>query len=49
MSIPGEFLFWYKARVVNVVDGDTLALETDLGFRIAFLQRYRLYGVDTPG
>jgi len=37
-----------KARAVNVVDGDTLDLETDLGFRITFLQRYRLYGVDTP-
>jgi len=48
MSVPSKFLFRYKARVVNVVDGDTLDLETDLGFRIAFLQRYRLYGVDTP-
>jgi len=48
MIVPNEFLFWYKARVMNVVDGDTLDLETDLGFRIGFPQRYRLYGVDTP-
>ena len=48
MSVPSDFVFWYKAKVVNVVDGDTLDLETDLGFRIGFLQRYRLYGVDTP-
>ena len=48
MTVPGDFLFWYKAKVVNVVDGDTLDLRTDLGFRITFLQRYRLYGVDTP-
>jgi len=33
---------------VKVVDGDTFDLETDLGFRIGFLQRYRLYGVNTP-
>jgi len=43
MSVPSDFVFWYKAK-----DGDTLDLETDLGFRIGFLQRYRLYGVDTP-
>ena len=48
MSVPSDFLFWYSAKVVNVVDGDTLDLETDLGFRITFLQRYRLYGVGTP-
>ena len=38
MATPPDFLFWYKARVVNVVDGDTLDLGTDLGFRIAFRQ-----------
>ena len=48
MTAPPDFLFWYRARVVNVVDGDTVDLETDLGFRITFRQRYRLYGVDTP-
>jgi len=48
MSVPSDFVFWYKAKVVNVVDGDTIDVETDLGFRIGFLQRYRLYGVDTP-
>jgi len=48
MSVPSDFVFWYKAKVVNVVDGDTVDLDTDLGFRITFRQRYRLYGVDTP-
>ena len=48
MSVQSDFVFWYKAKVVNVVDGDTLDVETDLGFRISFLQRNRLYGVDTP-
>jgi len=48
MSVPADFVFWYKARVVNVVDGDTVDLDTDLGFRITFRQRYRLYGIDTP-
>ena len=27
VSVPSDFLFWYKAKVVNVVDGDTLDLE----------------------
>ena len=27
VAVPGDFLFWCRARVVNVVDGDTLDLE----------------------
>ena len=51
MGVPSEFLFWYKARVVNVVDGDTLDLETDLGFRIGFLstQRSREHPMGSAG
>ena len=33
MSAPPDFLFRCRARIVNVVDGDTLDLETDLSFR----------------
>jgi len=35
-------------RVVNVVDGDTFDAEIDLGFSIAYSQRIRLAGIDTP-
>lgn len=34
--------------VRRVVDGDTLDLELDLGFRVRTVQRVRLIGIDTP-
>ena len=37
----------YRARLLNVVDGDTVDLEIDLGFRITREVRVRLKGVDT--
>ena len=40
--------FWYGARVLNVVDGDTIDLMIDLGFDIHHKIRVRLYGVNTP-
>lgn len=41
-------LYWYKAKVVKIIDGDTLDLDIDLGFDIWHAIRVRLYGVDTP-
>ncbi len=41
-------LFTYKAKVLEVVDGDTLWLWIDLGFGFATRQRVRLRGVDAP-
>lgn len=38
----------YHATAINVVDGDTLDVCIDLGFRITMVQRVRLYGIDTP-
>lgn len=38
----------YKATVIRWVDGDTVWLEVDLGFRIVGRMDFRLYGVDTP-
>lgn len=40
--------FWYGATVLKVVDGDTLDLMVDLGFKIHHKIRVRLYGVNTP-
>ena len=42
-------LYWYKAQVVSVYDGDTITVDIDLGFG-AWLkgQKIRLYGIDTP-
>jgi micrococcal nuclease len=41
-------MFTYKARVENVVDGDTVDLSIDLGFDIWHNIRVRLVGIDTP-
>ena len=38
----------YRARVVRVVDGDTLVLDVDLGFRIRHEVVVRLAGIDAP-
>lgn len=41
-------LYWYQGRVLRVVDGDTLDVLVDLGFKTYRKMRLRLYGVDTP-
>jgi len=38
----------YDAKVERVVDGDTIDIMVDLGFRTFQRIRVRLYGVDTP-
>jgi micrococcal nuclease len=35
-------------RVTRIVDGDTIDVEVDLGFRVSTKVRVRLSGVDTP-
>lgn len=40
--------FTYNAFVKDVIDGDTLVLSVDLGFRVYQLDRFRLKGVNTP-
>lgn len=38
----------FKAHCINVVDGDTIDCELDLGFHLKSIHRFRLYGVNTP-
>ena len=39
----------YNAKVTEVVDGDTVVIDIDLGFDVVFTnQKVRLLGVDTP-
>lgn len=40
--------FWYGAKVLKVIDGDTIDLNVDLGFKIHHEIRVRLFGVNTP-
>ena len=37
-----------KAKIVNVVDGDTVDAVVDLGFNMAYTMRVRVADIDTP-
>lgn len=41
-------MYEYNAQVVRWVDGDTVWLDVDLGFRTRHRSPFRLIGVDTP-
>lgn len=41
-------MFEYKCKVYYVVDGDTVDVDVDLGFKVYTKQRIRLSGIDTP-
>ena len=43
-----SFQYKYKARVIKVVDGDTIDLMIDKGFSDFSKKRVRLYDIDTP-
>lgn len=41
-------MYNYRARLVRVIDGDTVELEIDLGFRVSIRDKVRLYGINAP-
>ena len=42
-------MFEYRARILRVVDGDTVDVDIDLGFGMSYIkQRVRMLGIDTP-
>ena len=41
-------MYEYNAKLVRVVDGDTIDALIDLGFDVWVKKRIRLYGIDTP-
>lgn len=41
-------MFSYKAKLIEVIDGDTVDLQIDLGFSVCISERFRLYGIDAP-
>lgn len=45
MSLP---LFNYAAKVIKVVDGDTIDFDVDLGFHASIDIRTRLLGINAP-
>lgn len=41
-------MYTYKAKITNVVDGDTVDADIDLGFYMTAKIRFRLSRIDTP-
>jgi micrococcal nuclease len=42
-------MYEYKAKVVKVIDGDTVDVDIDLGFGVVLTdERVRIMGIDTP-
>jgi micrococcal nuclease len=44
----GILMYEYRAKLIKVIDGDTLDLLVDLGFHTSIKIRGRLIGVNTP-
>ena len=40
--------YTYKAHVTRVIDGDTVVLDIDLGFRMWAVMPIRLWGINAP-
>lgn len=40
-------MYTYNAKIINIVDGDTVDAEIDLGFKLYTVQRLRLIDIDT--
>ena len=47
-TTPDNFEYYYKALVINVVDGDTVDMLVDLGFNVTIEKRFRLFGINAP-
>lgn len=41
-------MYQYKAKIIDVYDGDTVTAMVDLGFYHYQQMKFRLYGIDTP-
>ena len=41
-------MYRFNARLVKVVDGDTIDADIELGFSVFMRDRIRLMGIDTP-
>ncbi|MHA1940739.1 MAG: thermonuclease family protein [Candidatus Hodarchaeales archaeon] len=41
-------MYEYRAKLIRVIDGDTIDAMVDLGFDVWSKKRIRLYGINTP-
>ena len=47
-SFPGDNIWTFRAKLVRVIDGDTVDVMIDAGFHSMQLERLRLLGVNCP-
>ena len=43
-----QLMYEYKISNIDIVDGDTVDADIDLGFGLKLRERIRLFGIDTP-
>lgn len=43
-----KVMYTYKAKVIRIVDGDTIEVDLDLGMKISVKTKLRLADIDTP-
>lgn len=48
IAVSSDLLHCYEARVLRVVDGDTLKVDVDLGFGVHYCATVRLLGINCP-
>lgn len=41
-------MYQYQAKVLRIVDGDTIDVAVDCGFSIVFSMKVRFYGINAP-
>ena len=49
LKLSTNCMYQYKAKVVNVYDGDTITVDIDLGLKVWVRdEKLRLYGINAP-
>mgnify|MGYP001419956744 CR=1 FL=1 len=41
-------MYEYRAKLIKIIDGDTIDAEIDLGFKISVRKRIRFLGINAP-
>lgn len=41
-------MYEYQAKVIDVLDGDTIAVTIDLGFKLTYATPVRFFGINAP-
>ena len=47
-AYDNQLMYTYKAKLIRVIDGDTIEASVDLGFGLRYQMLIRLHGINTP-